>query len=81
MRKYIKPSVTAKQLGNALSIYVQLRKGAPHHTEELNDKVTVLGDFDKHGVLLGIEILASGLPPRVTTIGSSSKRIMVVDSA
>ena len=76
-KQRIKPySVTVEQMDHGgLSIYVQLHKGQLHHTEDIHDNLSVFADYSEQGKLLGIEILASGLPPihnRTIAVDSSA---------
>ncbi|MBI3465449.1 MAG: hypothetical protein HY000_20695 [Planctomycetes bacterium] len=49
--------------GDVLSVYFQIRKGRHDHAKEFADGAAI-ADYDKHGYLLGVELLA----PCKTTI-------------
>ena len=48
---------THDQTGEILAVYFRIRKGKTAKTKEYADG-NVFADYDKHGTLLGIEILA-----------------------
>jgi uncharacterized protein YuzE len=51
-------SVTVDEhTGEVISVYFEVRKGRSAQTTEHGDGVA-FADYDKHGVLLGIEVLA-----------------------
>jgi hypothetical protein len=43
--------------GDVLSVYFQIRKGRHDHAKEFADGAAI-ADYDKHGFLLGVELLA-----------------------
>jgi uncharacterized protein YuzE len=51
--------------GDLLAVYFHIRKGKVHETREFADG-DVFADYDKHGVLLGFEVLG---PCRVEIVG------------
>ena len=48
---------TETETGQVLAVYLQIREGKSATVKEYADE-KVFADYDKHGVLLGIEILA-----------------------
>ena len=60
---------THDQTGEVLAVYLQIREGKPQKTKEYAGG-DVFADYDKHGKLLGIELLA---PCRAALLDSIAK--------
>ena len=48
---------TEDETGDVLAVYFQVRKGRHDHTKQFADGAAI-ADYDKHGYLLGVELLA-----------------------
>jgi uncharacterized protein YuzE len=60
---------TRDQTGEMMAVYLQIRKGKTKTTKEYADG-NVFADYDKHGQLLGIEMLA---PCRASVLDKIAK--------
>ena len=60
---------TVDQTGEMMAVYFQIRKGKTKNTKEYADG-SVFADYDKHGQLLGIEMLA---PCRASVLDKIAK--------
>ena len=49
--------MTENDTGDVLAVYFQIRKGKVHETREFADGVA-FADYNKHGELIGVELLA-----------------------
>jgi uncharacterized protein YuzE len=61
---------TRNQTGEVLAVYFQVRKGKTKTTREHADG-NVFADYDKHGKLLGFEVLA---PCRASVLDNIAKQ-------
>ena len=48
---------TESKTGDVLAVYFQIRKGRHDHTKQFENGAAI-ADYDKHGYLLGVELLA-----------------------
>jgi len=60
---------TEVDTGDVIAVYFQVRKGKYHHVEQFAGGAAI-ADYDKHGYLLGMELLA---PCRVTIADQFAK--------
>jgi uncharacterized protein YuzE len=60
---------TRDTTGEVMAVYFQIRKGKSHRTQEYAEG-NVFADYDKHGDLLGIEMLA---PCRASVLNKIAK--------
>ena len=60
---------TEDATGAVMSVYFQVRKGKHHHAKEFA-RGAAIADYDNHGFLLGVELLA---PCRVTIVDELAK--------
>jgi len=61
---------THDQTGEVIAVYFQVRKGKLQKTKEYADG-NIFADYDKHGKLLGIEVLA---PCQVAVLDNIAKQ-------
>jgi len=61
---------TNDKTGHVMAVYLQVRKGKVKTTKEYADG-DAFGDYDKHGHLLGIEVLA---PCRASVLDNIAKQ-------
>jgi len=60
---------TEDETGDVLAVYFQIRKGRHDHTKQFENGAAI-ADYDKHGYLLGLELLA---PCKVRVVDELAK--------
>ena len=66
---------TEDETGEVLSVYFQVRKGRHDHAKEFAGGAAI-GDYDKHGYLLGVELLAPCKVKIVDEVAKSETQLM-----
>jgi len=66
---------TEDATGQVLAAYFQVRKGRYDHVKEFSDGAAI-ADYDKHGYLLGIELLAPCKVKLVDEVASEEPMVM-----
>lgn len=66
---------TENETGAVLAVYFQVRKGRHDHTKQFQGGAAI-ADYDKHGYLLGVELLAPCTVRVVDELASEEPRIV-----